>query len=255
MYTPFTNALLLSLLIGAGLWSVSAVPIAYWFVAAVATLAVQVFLLFFALYPAGGTPIRSITIAQALWITAGAIGLILLTDTAWVQVIVVCMSVILLLINQYHAVRFVEVPGQRSRVVLLLTARVVQACAVYMTTAVGLGVVVTIHESIWWAIGAVMAAVVTMLYPFLRLVEQRAHVRWLVTMMTTVAMVELVWSLLLLPIGYTLSAIFAAILYLVTTHLVLQETGDLPRETRRTWLVAACIGLAVTLVLFLVARW
>lgn len=255
MYTPFTNALLLSFLIGAGLWSVPVVPIVYWWVAAVATLAVQAFLLFFALYPAGGTPVRTITMVQALWITVGAIGLILLTEETWLQAIIVFMTMVLLLINQYHAVRFVEVPGQRSRTVMLLTARVVQACAVYMTTAVGLGVVVTIHESIWWVIGVIIAVVVTMLYPFLRLVEPRVHVRWLVTLMTTVAMVEVVWALLLLPIGYTLSAIFAAVLYLITTHLVLQETGDLPRETRRTWMVAAIAGLVVTCVLFLVARW
>lgn len=255
MYTPFTNALLLSFLVGAGLWSIPVIPLAYWWIGAVATLVVQAFLLFFALYPAGGTPVRRVTIIQALWITAGSIGLILLTEEPWLQGFIVFIAMALLLINQYHAVRFVEVPGQRSRAVMLLTSRVVQACAVYMTVAVGLGVVVTIHESIWWVIGAVIAVVTTLLYPFLSLVESRSHVRWLVTVMMNVAMVELVWSLLLLPIGYTLSAIFAAVLYLVTTHLMLQETGDLPRESRRTWIFAAMAGLFVTIVLFLVARW
>lgn len=226
-----------------------------WFFILVAILLFHTLFLYAQTPAAQGSPVRWFALTQTAWFIAATIGILLFLESAWTHLLLTIASGLLLAIFDYHILRFVQVPAQRSRTILLFTSRVIQGYTVYLIAATIFGLITNVHVASWWLLFTVAVSVFTMLLPWMFFVEKRPPYRWISTAVVTLALVEGAWALVLLPIGNTISAIPLAVGYFLGLHLVLQVAGELPRDKTNHWLYAGGAILILLVALFFFARW
>ncbi len=202
---------------------------------------------------AGKSPVRIFLLLHSAWLLFGAGGVIFLVEHVLAHIVIVMFSSIVLLIYDYHGLRFLMVPAQRSREVLLRTTRMVQVYALYLAGASLFGLVVFAQLNVIWVLVGMGIEVLSSVYAYLRFVEKRTAHRIIACAILTLVVIEVAWATLLLPFGYGVVSLFPAMTFALALPLLEQVAGE-PRRDKIRKIVYGVAGVLLLLILLLV-RW
>lgn len=181
------------------------------------------------------------------------VGGVLLTGTKAAMTIYLLLGAFVSVMVYYHTVRFLQVPADRSRQVLVKTIWAAQVYVIAAGVSSFFGFMILARMSNAWVLVLTVCSVGVAVYPWYRFAIPSVPQRIIAAAVVILVVAEVTWASALLPFGFGVRGVFPAIAAAVTLAFVAKVNGEQVRDKTMTILYAAAAISIVSILVF--ARW